>query len=58
VNDWEVGQRVKYKLPEGDVVCLVKKTSPSTGGHYTELLNEKTGETIYSAWDKNLVSLD
>lgn len=57
-NKWEIGQRVKYKLPNGDRICLVKKSSLSIGGHYVELLDEKTGETLYSAWDKNLVNLE
>lgn len=58
---WKVGQRVKYKLRDGDLICVVKKTTPYNEKNkscYVELLVEKTGETIYSAWDKNLISLE
>jgi len=58
---WKIGERVKYKLPNRDRVCLIKKTTPyneQNKSHYVELLDEETGETLFSAYDKNLVSLE
>lgn len=66
LKEYKVGMRVNYKLPGGNRVCLIKRVSKSTGvhngkpykGHYLELLDENTGETINSAWDENIEILD
>lgn len=58
---WKIGQRVLYKLPMGNKICLVKHSSPynkDSRSHYVTLMVEEGGEEIYSAYDKNLVNLD
>jgi hypothetical protein len=58
---WKIGQRVKYKFSGGDKICLITKTSPyneHNKSHYVELIEENTGKKMFSAYDKNLVSLE
>jgi hypothetical protein len=58
---WKIGQRVKYMLPFGDRICFIVKTTPyneKNKSHYVELMDEKTGEHIFSAHDSNLVNLE
>ena len=54
---WKIGQKVKYKLSDGDRVCIIIASTPyneDNNSHYVTLIDVLTGHELFSAYDKNL----